>query len=342
MNQSVPSFQVDPFWPKPLPNNWVVGQCSGVAVDANDHLWMIHRRSSLTPVEAGSVQDPPLSETGEPAPSIIEFDPEGNVVQAWGGLGDQDPWPQTEHGMFVDHEGNIWSGANGREDQVVLKSTPEGERLLTLGEWGETGGSSDTRLLGRPADIAIDAGANEVYIADGYGNRRIIVFDAATGAYKRHWGAYGETPIDGDLGPYDPDAAPLRTFRNPVHAVRIANDGLVYVADRVGNRIQVFQKDGTYVTESYISPRTRGPGAVWDIELSVDPEQTFLFLADGTNGCVWIVTRRDLQVVGSFGRKGRWAGCFEWVHNVCADSQGNLYTAEVNTGKRVQKFIKQS
>jgi DNA-binding beta-propeller fold protein YncE len=302
---------------------------------------MIHRRNSLSEQEAGAIQDPPVSEWGRPAPSILQFDPEGNLLQAWGGT-EGGPWPVTEHGMYVDHEGNIWSGANGREDQVIIKSTPKGERLLTLGEWGKTNGSNDTKLLGQPADITVDAGANEVYIADGYGNRRVIVFDATTGVYKRHWGAYGNVPVDGQLEPYDPDAAPLQTFRNPVHAVRISNDGLVYVADRRADRIQVFQKDGTYVKEAFVAPRTRSMGSAWDIEFSVDPGQHFLFLADGTNGKIWIMTRNNLEIVGSFGRKGRWAGCFEWVHNVCADSRGNLYTAEVNTGKRVQKFIKRS
>jgi DNA-binding beta-propeller fold protein YncE len=341
MAPEVPTFEVDPFWPKPLPEDWVLGQCSGVCVDANDNLWMIHRRDSLQPTEAGAVQEPPISDWGRPAPSIIQFDPDGNVLQAWGGT-DGGPWPVTEHGMYVDHEGNIWSGANGAPDQVVLKSRPDGTRLLTLGEWGQTNGSNDTKLLGRPADITVDAAANEVYIADGYGNRRIIVFDATTGAYKRHWGAYGLRPTDGDLGDYDPNAEPLKTFRNPVHAVRISNEGLVYVADRRADRIQVFQKDGTYIKEAFVAATTLSMGSAWDIEFSVDPAQTFLFLADGTNGRVWIMNRSNLEVVGHFGRKGRWAGCFEWVHNVCADSRGNLYTAEVNTGKRVQKFIKKS
>jgi DNA-binding beta-propeller fold protein YncE len=342
MNQAIPTFQVDPFWPKPLPNDWVVGQCSGVHVDDNDHVWLIHRRNSITNIEGGAVQNPKISEFGVPAPSILEFDAEGNLLNAWGGAGtDQQRWAESEHGIFVDKAGNVWTGANGRDDQTVLKSRPDGTRLLTLGEWGQNGGSNHQTQLGQPADITVDDEANEVYLADGYGNRRIVVFDTTTGAYKRHWGAYGRPPEDGPLDPYDPDAAPLRTFRNPVHAVRIAGDGLVYVADRVGCRIQVFQKDGTYVKEGFVQPKTRGMGSAWDLELSADPGQAFLYVADGTNGKVWICDRNSLQVVGSVGRKGRWAGCFEWVHNVASDSRGNLYTTEVNTGKRIQKFVKQ-
>jgi DNA-binding beta-propeller fold protein YncE len=340
MMDSVPQFEVDPFWPKPLPYDWILGQVSGVAVDANDHVWIVHRPGSITAREAGAVQTPPLAECCVPAPPVIEFDQEGSVVRAWGGKGALDPWPNTEHGIFIDQDANVWVASNGREDHVVLKSRPDGERVLTVGEWGKTGGSNDPRLLGQPTDIAVDADANEAYISDGYGNRRIIVVDAITGAYRRHWGAYGERPDDSPLEPYDPDSPPIRTFRSPIHSVRIANDGLVYTADRVNNRIQVFQKDGTFVKEAFIATRTLAMGAVWDLEFSHDPAQTFMYVPDGTTMKVWILTRDELKIVGSFGRGGRWAGCFEWVHNIAADSQGNLYTSEVNTGKRVQRFIR--
>jgi hypothetical protein len=186
----------------------------------------------------------------------------------------------------------------------------------------------------------VDPETNEVYIADGYRNRRIIVFDAETGAYKRHWGAYGERPDDGPLPPYDPDAEPVRSFRSPMHAVRIAEDGLVYAADRVNNRIQVFRKDGTFVREAFLAPRTLAMGSVWDLELSPDARQTWLFIPDGTNMRVWILERETLEVAGEFGRGGRYAGQLNWAHNAAVDSEWNLYVTEVNTGKRVQRYVR--
>ena len=340
---AVPAFQVDPFWPKPLPNNWILGAVAGVAVDAHDHVWIIQRPRTLTPREAGAVQDPPLSECCVPAPSVIEFDPDGNVVRSWGGPDDPNaqPWPGTEHGMYVDPNGNIWTTFMGQDDHVVFKSSPNGERLLTIGQLGTGGDSNDTLLLGRPTDVCVDPVANEAYITDGYVNRRVIVFDATSGDYKRHWGAYGERPDDSELEPYDPDAPPARSFRSPVHAVRIGNDELVYVADRVNNRIQVFRKSGEFVKEAFHATRTLAMGSIWDLEFSPDQDQTYLYVPDGTNQKVWIMTRRNLEVVGSFGRGGRMAGYFGWVHSLAVDSHGNVYTGEVETGKRLQKFLLQ-
>jgi DNA-binding beta-propeller fold protein YncE len=221
---------------------------------------------------------------------------------------------------------------------VILKFTRDGARLLRIGELGKTGGSGDTTLLGRPADIAVDPAAKEVYVADGYGNRRIIVFDSETGEYRRHWGAYGEPPDDTELGAYDPAAPPARSFRSPVHAVALSADGRVYVADRVNDRIQVFGKDGTFLQEAFIRPATLSMGSAWDMAFSPDPEQAWLYLTDGTNNKVWILRRDSLEVVGEFGRNGRYAGEFHWVHSLAVDSRGNLYTGEVDTGQRVQKF----
>ncbi|MBI4545874.1 MAG: fumarylacetoacetate hydrolase family protein [Gemmatimonadetes bacterium] len=336
-----PVYEVDPFWPRPLPNNWILGQVAGIAVDARDHVWIVHRPASLTPREAGAVQNPPLSECCVPAPPVIEFDPEGNVVRAWGGSGPGYDWPGTEHTIFVDHWGNVWLGGMGREDAHVLKFTAEGGFLLQIGKKGATGGSNDTLNLGRPAGIHVDPATNEVYIADGYRNRRVIVFDAETGAYRRHWGAYGRRPEDVDPGDYDPKAPPAPQFRNPVHAVRVSMDGLVYVADRVSNRIQVFRPSGEFVREAFLARNTRGGtfgGSVWDLAFSPDPAQTYLFVPDGTNQKVWILRRRDLAVLGSFGRGGRNAGYFGWVHNLALDSKANAYTAEVDSYKRVQRF----
>ena len=335
---TIPAFEVDPFWPKPLPNRWILGQVAGVAVDARDHVWILHRPGTLTPQETGAALDPPTAECCVPAPPVIEFDADGNVVQAWGGSGSHAPWPESEHGIYVDSQDHVWIGSSGAGDQVVLKFTRSGERLLQIGEFGKTGGSDDTALLGRPTDFAVDPEAEEVFIADGYGNRRIIVFDSETGEYKRHWGAYGDPPDDADLGAYDPAAPPARSFRSPVHAVVLAADERVYVADRVNDRIQVFGKDGSFLQEAFFRPATLSMGSAWDVAFSPDPDQAWLFLADGTNNKIWILRRETLEVVGEFGRNGRYAGEFHWVHSLAADSQGNLYTAEVDTGQRAQKF----
>ena len=328
-----PSFRVDPFWPGELPNNWILGQVSGLSVDAQDHVWIVHRPRTLDARQRG--------EEGMccvPAPAVIEFAPDGEVLRSWGGPGEGFEWPENEHGIHVDHEGRVWIGGNGAADAHVLKFTGDGEFLLQIGRAGESGGSNDTESLGRPASIEVDAGANEVYIADGYGNRRVVVYDAKTGEYKRHWGAFGERPDDVALPPYDPEAEPSRHFRSPVHGATIAADGLVYVADRTNNRVQVFEKDGTFVTETFVRPETLGSGSVSGVTLSADADQRWLFVPDGTNNVVWILDRASLTVVDHFGRLGKNAGQFYRLHNLDIDSRGNLYTTEVNVGQRVQKF----
>jgi DNA-binding beta-propeller fold protein YncE len=323
-------FRVDPFWPKPLPNNWLLGQVAGIAVDAEDDIWIIQRPGSLTEDEAGAAQDPPRSDCCIPAPPVIEFDRRGNVLQAWGGPGPGFEWPENEHGIFVDHEGNVWIAGNGENDHQVLKFAQDGTFLLQIGRAGMTGGSNNTELLGNPADTEVDPETNEVYVADGYLNKRVIVFDADTGEYRRHWGAYGDPPSD------DPNAP--NQFGNPVHCVRITDDGLVYVCDRANNRVQVFEKDGTFVKEFEIEPDTLGNGSTWDVDVSPDRRQRFLYNADGENNYIWVLRRSTDEILGTFGRNGRQAGQFHWVHNLVVDSRGNLYTAEVDTGKRVQKF----
>lgn len=336
--ETTPAYEVDPFWPKPLPNEWILGQVAGVAVDSRDHVWIVHRPGSLTPQEIGASLTPATAECCIPAPPVIEFDSDGNLVQAWGGPDTHAPWPESEHGIFVDSEDHVWIGSSGEGDQVVLKFSRSGERILQIGEFGNTGGSGDTALLGRPTDIAVDSSAREVYVSDGYGNRRVIVFDSETGEYIRHWGAYGDPPDDSEIGPYDPDAPPARSFRSPVHAVVLAADGGVYVADRVNDRIQVFGKEGVFLRETFIRPSTRSMGSAWDLAFSPDPDQTWLFLADGTNNKIWILRRGTLEIVGAFGRSGRYAGELHWVHSLAVDSRGNLYTGEVDTGQRVQRF----
>jgi len=326
-----PRFIVDPFWPKPLPNRWLLGQVAGVAVDAQDHVWIVQRPRTLSEDEKGATFSPPRSECCVPAPPVIEFDSEGNVVQAWGGPGAGYDWPQNEHGIFVDAQGNIWLAGNAEKDAQILKFTRDGRFQMQIGKPGMSGGDADTKNLNRPADVRIDPAANELYVADGYGNHRVIVFDAGTGAYKRHWGANGRPPGDPSV----------KQFQNPVHCVRIATDGLVYVCDRRNNRIQVFRKDGTFVKEFLVAPSTLGGGSVWDLDFSADRGQTFLYTADGENNHIWLLRRDDGTVLSHFARSGRYAGQLHLVHNMAVDSKGNIYTTEVDNAKRVQKFVYQ-
>ena len=359
--QHGPRFRVDPDWPKPLPNKWLVGQVAGIAVDRHDTIWFVQRPSTLTTDERGASLTPPRSECCVPAPSVLRFDRKGNLLQAWGGMADPGfltnrctpamgcEWPVNEHGIFVDHDDNVWLAGNGGADNQVLKFSSDGTFLLQIGKAGVTGGSNatggltggapnGTPLLGRPADVEVDPTTNEAYIADGYGNKRILVVDAATGMYRRHWGAYGNVPSDAPPGPYVPGNPPAQQFRNPVHCVRIANDGLVYVCDRVNDRIQVFSKSGAFEKEFFVATNTLGNGSVWDLDTSPDKQQTYLYNPDGENNKVWILARASGTVLATFGRNGRNAAQFHWVHNLAVDSRGNIYTAEVDTGKRAQKF----
>ncbi len=333
---------VDPSWPI-LPDDWLIGEVSGIAVDQHDHIWIVHRPRSLNADEAGLMQDPPLTVCCNPAPPVLVFDTDGNLLDDWGGPegypGEGYDWPASEHGIFVDHNDNVWLAGNGPDDHQVLKFSHDGTFLMQIGESGRTEGSNSTEFLGQPADMEVDPETNELYVADGYLNKRIIVFDAETGEYRRHWGAYGNEPSDEDTGPFMPGAEPIQQFRTPVHAVRISRDGLVYVADRVNNRIQVFQKDGTYVDEMIVEGNTLGNGSTWDLELSPDPMQQDLYNADGANQRIHIIDREALEVESWFGRRGRYSGQFHWVHNLVVDSMGNFYTAEVNQGRRAQKFV---
>ena len=326
-----PKFTVDPFWPRPLPNRWLLGQVSGVAVDAQDHVWIVQRPRTLTDDERGAALTPPRSTCCVPAPPVLEFDAAGNVVRGWGGPGPGYDWPSNEHGIFVDHAGNVWLAGNGEKDHHILKFTRDGRFLMQIGKPGQSHGDADTHNLNRPADVRVDPATNELFVADGYGNHRVIVFDAATGAYKRHWGANGRPP----------GAAGVKPLGNPVHCVRIARDGLVYVCDRRNNRIQVFRKDGTFAAEFSVAPETRGNGSVWDVDFSRDPAQAYLYAVDGENNHVWLLARETGKVITNFGRSGRYAGQLHWVHNLAVDTKGNIYTTEVDNAKRVQKFVYQ-
>ena len=336
----VPRFEVDPFWPRPLPSHWILGSTIGVSVDARDHVWIIHRQNTFDErTEINAAADPPTAECCVPAPPVLEFDPEGNLVGSWGGPGAGYDWPESNHGITVDPMGNVWIGGNGASDSHILKFTRTGDFLLQLGEPAMRTGSNDTENFWRVAEVSIDAGPGEVFVADGYGNKRVAVLDIETGEMKRFWGAYGNRPDDAPLPPYDPDEPPAQQFRSPLHCAEVSHDGLVYACDRASDRIQVFQRDGTFVREAFVAPETLGSGSVWDIAFSHDPEQRFVYLADGSNKKVHVLDRETLEVLTTFGGGGRQPGQFYGVHSIAVDSQGNVYTTETYEGKRVQKFV---
>ena len=335
-----PAFEVDPFWPKPLPNGWVIGSTIGVGVDSRDHVFIIHRQQTLNArTEIGAAQDPPTGSCCAPAPPVLEFDPEGNLVNSWGGEGEGYAWPASNHGISIDHLDNVWIGGNGQGDSHILKFGHDGKFLQQIGVPGRPANSLSRDSFGRVAKISFDSKANEAYVSDGYGNKRVAVLDMNTGAVKRFWGAYGNVPSDSNLGPYDPDAPLAQQFRNPVHCAEPTNDGLVYVCDRPNNRIQVFTTAGKFVKEARIAPATRGDGAVWDIAFSKDAAQRFLYLADGKNERVYVIDRQSLEVLTAFGGGGRQPGQFFAVHSIATDSKGNIFTTETYEGKRVQRFV---
>ena len=367
-----PRFEVDPLWPKPLPKHWLQGQTIGVSVDDKDHIWVIHRAGSLEPGELHATTNPPIAQCCAPAPPVLNFDQEGNLIQSWGGPGQGYDWPDSNHGITIDYKGYVWIGGNGvgtppggrgrgarggargeqvqneeqagaaigyTNDTMVLKFTQAGKFLMQIGKPGQSKGSNDVENLRRPAKIFVDKQANEVYVADGYGNHRVIVFDADTGKYKRHWGAYGNKPDDANLGPYNPDGPPPQQFRNPVHCAELSVDRLLYVCDRANDRVQVFKTDGTFVKEAFVNKRTLGSGSAWDIAFSKDPQQKYVYLTDGENDRVHILDRDSLQVLTTFGEGGRQPGEFYGVHSIAVDSKGNIYTGETYRGQRVQKFV---
>lgn len=345
-----PKFEVDPRWPMPLPNHWVLGNVIGVGVDARDHVFIVHRNDTFdAQKEVGAAQNPPISECCVPAPPVIEFDPEGNVVNAWGGPPPDKAyvWPTSNHGISVDDQGNVWIGGNGGgnaqtgqgPDSHILKFTHDGKYLATYGVPGQPTDSRSTSHFGRVAKISFDVKAQEAFVADGYANHRVAVLDMKTGAVKRFWGAYGNVPSDSNYGPYNPDAPLIDQFRTPVHCAEPTSDGLLYVCDRPNDRIQVFQKDGKFVKEQRVAPRTLGDGSVWDIAFSRDREQKYIFLADGKNEKVYVMDRQSLEILTSFGDGGRQPGMWFAVHSIATDSKGNIYTTETYEGKRIQKFV---
>ena len=354
----VPIFEVDPFWPKAMPNNWVFGQTIGLGVDEKDQVWIIHRGNdpgNLDGTEYGRTPANPkayfaagnrVSECCDPAPPVVAFDQGGNVVHSWGGPSLHPDWPDSNHGIVVDQKGIVWIGGNGGPDSHILRFTREGKFVGMFGKKGArmvdgkpVPNSHDMDAFGRVAKVFIDPRANEAYVADGYFNKRVAVLDMDSGQIKRHWGAYGNKPDDAPLGRYDPKAPLAQQFRTPVHCAELSNDGFVYVCDRPNDRLQVFTREGKFVKEKQFFPETLSDGSVWDVAFSRDPQQRFLYMADGANEHVYIIDRNSLEVVSQFGTGGRQPGQFRGVHSIATDSKGNIYTTETYTGKRLQKFV---
>ncbi len=340
-----PAFQVDPLWPKPLPNHWITGNTIGVDVDDRDHIFTVHRNTENMfggRTEIGLALG--VAECCTPAPPILEYDIEGNLINAWGGPVEGAPyqWPESNHGIEVAANGDVWIGGNGGPDSHVLVFSRDGDYIRTVGVPGEEFDSNSTTAFGRVAEIAIDEEAGEAYFADGYVNKRVAVVDVATGAFKRYWGAYGSSTVDDDADDtYTPGQPGPDVFRGPVHCAEPSNDGLIYVCDRGADRVQVFRPDGTFVSEHIYNPATLAQGSTWDIAFSPDEDQEFIYLVDGQNFKISIIDRESMEVLYTFGDGGRQPGLFYAPHSIATDSEGNIYTTETYEGKRVQKFLYQ-
>src|SRR6185503_17029250 len=338
----VPRFEVDPLFPKPLPNHWYQGQTIGLGVDAQDHVWIVHRADSLSDSE--EALDNKTAMCCAKAPPVLEFDQQGNLRRHWGGKDGPDyQWPESNHGITVDKKGNVWIGGNGTtgamRDGHVLKFTKDGKFLLQVGKKVMAADSNSTDRFYEVAKIFDDPKTNELYVADGYGNRRVAVIDGDSGKILRFWGAYGEKPDDGALPAYNPSGPLVRQFRGPVHCAVISNDRIVYVCDRRNDRIQSFTPDGKFLKEIQVSPKTLGDGSTWDIAFSKDPQQKYMYLADGHDEKVWIIDRASLEILTSFGSGGKQPGQFYAIHSIDTDSRGNIYTTETYDGRRLQRFL---
>jgi len=355
-DRPIPRFQVDAAWPD-LPVDITLGQVSGLSVDGDDNVWILQRPNSLGFSDTGLAQDPPIAVCCRPAPHVMQFAPSGELLRAWGGpgtrpmMGGANQWPSTVHGLYVAADDSVWIGGNGDDDHVVLGFTMDGEFLRGFGRRGLTRGNYDEGTLGGPADIAYDPESGEALVADGYINKRIIGFDRE-GAFTRAWGAYASTPDaetrEGDFdqsqassnadGGADPEA---RSFGDIVHCVVRGPDARIYVCDRRNNRVQVFETDDdgstVFVGNLVIGPGTGGLRTASDVAFS--PDGRFMYVADMMNGQVWILDAKTYEELGALGRNGRYPGQFIWLHSVDVDSDGNLYTTEVATGRRVQRFV---
>jgi DNA-binding beta-propeller fold protein YncE len=328
--RSVPSFEVDRTWPK-VPAKLRLGDPSSIAIDAQDNVWVLHRPRTLKADQAAMA-----------APPVIVFDTAGNFVKAWGGAGNGYEWPEREHGIHIDHKGFVWLGGNNCPtnglpglkpvaDDQLLKFTQEGKFVMAIGRSNQSKGNADTRNLHRPADQWVHPQTNELFVADGYGNHRVAVFDPDTGAFKRMWGAFGNKPMDDDHC----EVVTPTSFSDPgpqqlsiVHAIRVTKDGTVYVADREYRRVQMFTKEGKFVRQLV---RTGEPFAR-DLALSPDPEQQFLYVGGGKG--IFILDRKTLEIVGTVQPPGTLGA----GHQIATDSKGNLYIAATGAGMQKLTF----
>jgi NHL repeat len=336
-----PTFQVDPAWPT-IPNNWVLGEVSSIAVDSRDHIWVLHRPRSI-----------PEAQHSQAAPPVLEFDTAGKLLGSWGGSADGYDWPEREHGIFVDSKGFVWISGNGgwprpsapgSGDDMILKFTTAGKLVLQIGRRGQSKGNTDTVNVHQPADVFVHAPTNELYVADGYGNQRVVVFDADNGQFKRMWSAFGNAP-PAEMAPNPP--APVPNQGGPdgppqfglVHAVKVSNDGIVYVADRTNNRIQAFTTAGKYLRQVRLAAEGTVTPVPAGFAFSPDAKQQYLYVVDSGPMRIAIFDREALTQVWTVGMRGPKPGEFDIVHHMAADSKGNLYTAEIVTNRRAQRFV---
>jgi DNA-binding beta-propeller fold protein YncE len=343
-SRQMPTFEPDPLWSQALPNKWVTGQVGGVAVDSHDNVWVFHRPATIPEGERGASLNPPASECCIPAPSVLEFSPDGRLLQSWGKPGAGYEWFKTEHGIYVDDKDNVWLSGSAKEDNQILKFTSAGKFLMQIGHAGKNTGSNDTENVGGPAGLFLYKKTNELFVADGYFNHRVVVFDADSGKFKRAWGAYGKKPDDSYKFPARAQLIagdPPPQFNNPVHAVLVSNDDLVYVADRTNNRLQVFRTDGTFLREIFIARNTlQQEGTVHNFAFSPDREQRFLYVLDGSNKAIRVVNRQTMEIIGNIGgHAGHNAREFFHAHSFASDSKGNLFIGEVNDGMRYYRYV---
>ena len=362
---SAPRYRVDPFWPKPLPNKWSMQQIVDIYVDRDDHVWAINRRVDARPDELNAATTPPRGECCVLGPEVLEFDPDGNVVNAWGAPDYHPGWPGRLQTIAVDREKNVYLSGTTPGDSII-KFSRDGKFLKDFGHRGpkipadQVKQDNQQTALFPPGigSFELDEGAREIFIADGFLNKRIVVYDMDTGAFKRGWGGHGIplSEIDNNPTPnYDISGPPpdQMQFAPALHCVHFSRDGLVYVCERGSDRVQVFTKQGKFVRQWFVHPSTQARGAncggpwsttaapcgtVYHMAISSDPQQRYVFVADGTNNMVWIYNRSDGTPAGSFGGNGRYAGQLHWIDAIATDSKGNIYTGEVEDGKRIQKF----
>ncbi len=337
-----PHFEVDPTWPS-IPNNWVLGEVTSVSVDKHDHIWVLHVPQSV-----------PEAQRAHAAPPVLEFDTAGKLLRSWGAPADG-PWLGREHGIFVDDNDFIWFGGRagwprpttpGVSDDMILKFTMTGKFVMQIGHSGQSKGNVDTENVHQATDVFVDTAAKEVYVADGYGNKRVIVFDSESGAFKRMWGAFGNPP-PATLAPNPPGPQPQTTPDGPPefglpHAIKVSHDGVVYLADRINNRIQMFTTAGKFLKQVRL---TNDDSSVVSVPagfaFSPDKKQQFLYVVDSGPMRVVIFDRATMTQIGVIGMKGSKPGEFDIVHHMAADSKGNLYTAEIVNQRRAQRFVLQ-